>query len=338
MLQQATPQRSAVPAQIFFLAAAGVVVISTLIVRSAAFAREPEALAMAVTLDLAVLVPGLYLIAAGRMGWPRLSAIPVALLCFTVARVIVPAPHQPGLAHGELLLLPIELCLIGLLVHKVRRVARGYGVAKTGTDDVVAALDEALSETVRHPRLVQVLVTELSMLYYGLLSWRAPRHRDPDTEHSYHRGCSYGALVGVLLLLVLVEAGVLHLLLISRISWLAWTLSAVSLYSCGFLVADLKAACFRPIEVTGGVLHINVGLRWRISIPLADIERVEQTTLDIEDRNCLLFGVLAGNQNLVLHLARLHTATGCYGISKRCNRIALAVDEPERFVRALDPA
>jgi hypothetical protein len=326
------------PLKIFLLMVTAVLAVSSILVRTTAFASEPELFSVAITLDLAVLLPGAYLIVAGRMGWPRLSVIPVLLLALLLSRLVLPAQHAPRLEHLELIALPLELIVVSALVLKVRRVMARYRVTRAGTADLVEAVENAVADVVGHRRLARALATEVSMLYYGLLGWGRPRSTDAQaTAVSYHRECGYGAIVAVLLFVVLVEVVAVHNFVASWSVVAAWVLSLLSLYGGLFLLADLNAARHRPILILDNTLLVTIGLRWRVSVPISAIQRLERVTTEIEDRDALLDAVLIGGQNVVLHLDRELVALGPYGIERTFNRLALAVDDVDRLGRALGP-
>ena len=144
-------------------------------------------------------------------------------------------------------------------------------------------------------------------------------------------------IAGVFIVLIAIETPVLHYFISLKIPPVAWVVSALGLYGAVFILGDLNACRWRPIRVRAGNLELNTGLRWRCTIPLSEIEDVEATTLDIENKEGLLNAAVIGNQDLVIWLKSKHTATGIYGFEKEFDRVAVTADEPSRLAAALMP-
>ncbi len=322
---------------VFLLFWSTVLAVSFFVIRSSGFATHPDLLSAAVTLDLVILVPLVYLVLARRMGWRLLSAVPILVLMLVAANLLIPRDHQQVLHVVELMLAPLELALLTFLVLKVRSVRKAYRQTGAGADDFLETLEEVLGRTVDAGRPGKMIATEIAMIYYGLFAWRKkPLDRPGVTSFTYHRKCSHGTVMGVFIFLILVEAGALHWYLLPRIPTLAWIIFGLSIYSVVFLLADLNSARLRPIFIDGDDLVVRVAMRWRARIPLAWIERAETTTHDIEDKDGLVNGFLVPNQNVVLHVDRPVTAHGLYGMKKEFRRLSLAMDDLPAFITALD--
>ena len=329
-------RRMALPG--YLLLATGVVAISLLIVRSASFALAPDLLGWAVSADVAMLLPAIYLLLAGRVGWPRLSAVPVFVLGLLVSRALLPAGHTGLAGRLGFVAAPLELFVLVYLVRETRRVAREYRAVAAGPGRFVEALEIALRRLRVPPRLAQILLTESSVIHYGLLGWTRRRSAPGDgTGFSYHLKCGYGAVVGVFVFLILLETSLVHLLLAPRLAVAAWTLNLLGLYGAVFLLADFNAARLRPVRIADDRLEIRVGLRWRGAIRLRDIEAVELPIAAASARKKDDFkAVLLGDPNLGIRLRRDATATGLYGLSRTFRRVLLAVDDPRGLARAIE--
>ena len=67
-----------------------VLTVSFFIVRSTAFADNTDLLSLAVTLDLVLLVPGVYFLLVVSLGWRKLTVIPVFVLSLVSAHLLLP--------------------------------------------------------------------------------------------------------------------------------------------------------------------------------------------------------------------------------------------------------
>jgi hypothetical protein len=320
----------------FLLFCMTVMAVSFGVIRSSHFVVHAELLSLAVTLDMVILVPVVYLVLARRMGWRLLSVVPVLVLSLIAANLLIPDQHQRWLHGIELMLAPVELCLIVFLVLKVRTIRKAMRANGATADDFVEVLEQVLEESTGTERPAKIIATEVSLIYYGLVGWWKKVVDIPGrTAFTYHRSGDHRTILGVFIFLVLVEAAALHMFLLPRFAALAWVLLALSLYTVVFLLAELNAARLRPIFLDGDDLVVRAGLRWRTRIPLDSIREVETSTHDIEDKDGLLVAVLAGNQNVILHLSWPAAANGLYGMEKRFQRLSIAVDDVQAFVSAL---
>jgi membrane protein YdbS with pleckstrin-like domain len=315
-----------------------VLTVSFFIVRSAGFAQNTDLLSLAVTLDVVLLIPGVYLPLAISLGWRKLTVIPVFVLSLVSARLLLPEDGESYLKVVELALAPVELFVLVFMAVKVRQIRKAYRSAKTHEREFQETVEGVLGKIIDHPRVVAILASELSILHYGLFAWRnRPRNATTDEVFTYDRETGLGLIVGIFLVLIAIETPVLHYFISMKFPVLAWIVTALGLYGMVFILADFNACRWRPIRVKAGNLQINTGLRWRFSIPLSEIESVESTTFDIEDKDGLLNAVVIGNQNLIIHLENPRTAVGIYGFTKEFDRVAVTVDEPNRFATALSP-
>ena len=99
---------------------------------------------------------------------------------------------------------------------------------------------------------------------------------------------------------------------------------------------QLRLVLDKPSEQKGTATWIRGRRRTPlVRIPLDSIQKVETTTHDIDDKDGLLSAVLAGNQNVILHLRGPATASGLYGTQKRFQRLSLTVDDVQSFVEAV---
>lgn len=315
-----------------------VLTVSFFIVRSSAFAQNTDLLSLAITLDIVLLIPGTYLLLAYAVSWRKITVIPVFVLSLVSAHLLLPEQGESYLKIAELGLVPVELFVLVFVTIKVRQVRRGYREARGPEAEFQQTLEAVLASVFDHPRFVRILATELSIIHYGLFAWRKrPLYTTNDDIFTYDQKSGLGLIVGVFVVLIAIETPVLHYFISLKFPPLAWVVTALGLYGVVFILGDFNACRWRPIRVRGGNFELNTGLRWRCSIPLSEIDGVEATTLDIEDKEGLLNAAVIGNQNLMMTLRSTHTATGIYGFEKEFRRLAITVDEPAKLMAALTP-
>jgi hypothetical protein len=151
----------------------------------------------------------------------------------------------------------------------------------------------------------------------------------------YHRQLS--PMLWVLVAIGLGEMGVVHLFLWHWSRPLALGLGTLSAAALVFLVALILSFRRRPIEIGPASLRIRAGLLVETEVPLAEIAFAQNgyAPADYMPGSLLKASLLAHPNALVL-LRRDIDLAGPFGRTRRVHAVALAVDEPARFLTALN--
>lgn len=304
---------------------------------------HPDLLALGITLDLVVVVPGLvYLLLVRGRGWSPLVVIPAFLVSLVAAGRVLPADRQQFLQVFQWLAVPLELVVIGLVVVKARQVARRmrpHGMRTSGPADpgtLFERMRDAAREVLGANFASDALAFEIAVGTCAFAGWRARPVSSPQT-FTYHRRAAYGAIMGALLLVLAAETVGLHLLLQRWSPAAAWVLTGLSIYSAFWLLGLYQAVRLRPIRIEEDRLLIRIGLKWRVEVPFEDVAAIEilRGGTVLPKRKDLLRAVVLGDARYLVTLKRPATAEGPYGIRRRVEQIAFTVDEPQRFEAAL---
>jgi hypothetical protein len=179
--------------------------------------------------------------------------------------------------------------------------------------------------------LAAVLASELAVFYYAFAAWRRSPHVPAGARgFSIHEQGGVAALFGVLAGVSVMEAALVHLIVMRWSAAGAWILTALSVYGAIWLIAMARAFVLRPVLVEGGELVVRGGMMWTVHVPLRAIADIESG-----GAKCELRVPPASQPNVVLRLSEAVKARGVYGMTRQVSSIALAVDDPDGFVRAL---
>ena len=127
--------------------------------------------AVALTADLAVVVPGLFYFLVARLRrWPWISVVLVALLSLAAAGAIVLRDHQGFLASLRLLAVPVELAALAWIAARAAAGVRCFRRERkeASTFDALRAIRSAARSVVGQRFAAEILAFELAVLYYGL--------------------------------------------------------------------------------------------------------------------------------------------------------------------------
>jgi hypothetical protein len=314
----------------FAVLAAGVYAADLFLVRPAIpHVSRPGLLVSAILIDLLVVVPAAYwwLCLRGRQSAARV--VPVLMLSVAGAAAVLPVSWR-GVGPALLLLaLPAELGVVAMVVLRARKALRGAGA---GDADAAERIRGAMLDVLPHRGAAEAIAYEVVLLYYAVMGWRA-RPEPGENTFSYHRKSGYGGIVFALVVATLVESIAVHVLVAPHGRRGAWLLTAASIYGIAWMLGDYQGVRLRPIVVADDALHLRTGLRWTASVPWDAVAALVpcRGTVPPKGTPGWLRMTAMGAPNLVLELARPVEARGPYGITRRADRISLALDDVARF-------
>ena len=248
------------------------------------------------------------------------------------------APAVSRSAFGLLGLLAL-LAEIGLVTYVVVAARRAVARLPEGESDAVTRFRLAARQVLRSRVLGDVLTTEVMLLYCAL---RGPqRQAVVSGAFSVHRTSTYASILAGIGMALVMETVAVHFLVRIRSTALAWTLTALSVYTLLWLIGDYRALVSRPIRVTATQLRFRYGLRWEVDIPrdaIGAMELLSPALAPTPKQEGRLVASLPGGANLRLTLKEPREALGLYGRRKRITELRFRVDEPEKLRAALESA
>ena len=306
----------------------------TLVSRLASLDR-PDLIAGALTVDLTLLVPLLYYLLLVRWrGWPLPTVLPVFLASVALAHGLIPDSRHHVLDLMDFGIAAAEIALVGILVHKVIALRRAYRERTSTGLDVYSGLREG-ARPLLGPVAGTALAYEVAVFYYLLFGWRRAGEPGPSS-FTCHRKIAYGAVVIAVMMAGTVELVAVHLLVSLWSPLVAWILTGISAYALLWVIGDSHAIRLRPIELSASTLHIRLGLRWTMDVPLDSIVKVGTIDRALPRRTpAYLKAVLLGAPNTRIELSAPAEALGPYGLTRRVTTIDLQLDEPAGLRAAL---
>ena len=296
-----------------------------------------EHMSLALTLDLLVTVPLAYWIVISRTSIPQTTVVPVVFLCVVIGTWLMPVEHQFYLSFFKNWGLPvIELSVVTFLIIKVRSTIQSYKEQARENADFFSTLNTVCLELLPK-KMVVPLVTEISIIYYGLLNWTTLALK--ENEFSYHKRSGTPSVIGAIIFIIIIETFALHIVVEKWSVVLAWVLTGLSIYSGIQMFGYARSLSKRPIRLESERLLIRYGVMSETEIPMDEIEYSEVTrrrvTFNNEIRKLSPLGEFESH-NFIIHCSKEQELSGLFGIRKKYKSLALHIDEPERFKVALD--
>lgn len=317
----------------FLIIAFGITITAFWLISSSHFHENSSVLSIGISVDIALLIPFIYFLLIRKSTIPKTTIIPVFVLSLLLAYQIVPDNYQHTLNYIEYLLIPVELTIIGLLIHYVIKIGRGFDRNKSSLSNFPETLKMVLMKAGLKDTFANIVCSEASLFYYTFAGWRKPMSLT-ENEFSYYKSSGYKSVFIVVLFILPAETFALHYWLMSYNTALAWSLTGISIYSVFFILGDRNSIRHRPIEINESTIKINTGLRWSFELPYTLIEKIElregdQTSEKFANLSTFGFG------NVMILLKEKTKIYGIYGIKKKTEMIALSVDDKPRFIRLL---
>ena len=284
-----------------------------------------DSFTLAITIDLLLTVPLVYLFLIHQTEIPKTTAVPVMIIGLLIGSYFLPKESQTYLALFKTWGLPInELSVLSYVVLKVRSAIGKYKHLKGVKPDFFSALKSTCREILPKAAVMPV-VTEVSVIYYGFLNWRTRTLE--KNEFTYHKESGTPALLGAFIFIIVIETFVLHLLLAKWSVIAAWILSGLSIYTALQVLGFARSLTKRPISIDVDSLSLRYG-----------ILNVELISTPIENPSFIKLSPLGEmeSHNTIIRLNQEHVLTGLYGAKKRFKILGLHVDEPVRFKEQLD--
>lgn len=148
-----------------------------------------------------------------------------------------------------------------------------------------------------------------------------------------HRRRGAVVVLGALAALVAIETFALHLIVHAHAPALAWALTATSIATIAWMIADAIAIARGGVEVAPGGLDVRVGQRARVRIAWRAIARVERHEGRLARAPGLIRAGVLGT-DVIVHLRAPIVVRGPLGVRRRGDRLALAIDDVDGFVGA----
>lgn len=300
--------------------------------------------------DLLFVIPLLTYLFIIRKRYPLKYMGIVILVCYLVAYFIIPTQHLQSfniipyiILTFEALFLFIELYIVCRVLVKLPNIIRSFRNETTPPFFYPRAAS-AFSKHLSINRMIEILLSEITMFYYALFSWRKKPPIQEGKYFSYHKNTSVIAFYIMLIHATVLETIGLHVLLHQWSVVLAWVLLAINIYGVLFFIGEIHAIRLSPFMIHKNVLHLQVGLMKSTKIPLDTIEQFrnydgkeklsklkQKQTLDatVKDINVEepSFEIVL-REDIEVHLM--------YGLKKTVNCVLLTIDDVQRFKQALN--
>ncbi|MGV8083620.1 MAG: hypothetical protein AB2L09_08340 [Coriobacteriia bacterium] len=298
-------------------------------------AANSDIVAAAVAFDLVVSAPViLYILVVRRFRRSAALVLPIVILGTVMSAWILPAKHYQLIGFVGIAAASAELGLTGWIIWKgVRAVRASRGV---DSEEPLERFHRLVYALIRNDRFSSLIASELAALYYAFGSWKTEAHVKPGSVvFSYHRRSAYGAIVGGLGVVMVIEGVGWHILASRWSVSLAWVGTFLTVYAFLWLLGDYRATVLRPVLVEAQGIFVRCGLRFSLFVPFSSLEGVSASKPDFGKQSVSL-ATVGSEPSCWIILREPMSASGFYGVSRTVRAIGVELDDRQGFVDMVD--
>lgn len=265
------------------------------------------------------------------------AAFGAVLIRFVIPKTML-APFAMLTLGGiviEAAILLVELLLVVTVVWYLPKIIADV---KNSALPVVFSFANAVQQRVKKRMIIQVLCSELLIMYYALASWKTPIREGM----TMHQKTSFVALQIMTIHAIVIETIGIHYWLHGYAPILSMILLVLNIYSIFFFLGDLQAVRLNPIYTTERSIYISLGLMKRAKIDFDNIEMVieDQTILQSKlTKNTAQFIVRDFEKvypDIILKMKTPQSVTMVMGSEKSFDYVAIKCDDPGRLKKLIE--
>ncbi|MEE9382692.1 MAG: hypothetical protein V3V08_04685, partial [Nannocystaceae bacterium] len=258
-------------------------------------------------------------------GVPRSARFAILTATFAGTYLLRGSPWQP-------VVLSVRVAVAAMLLHALWNGIRASRGGRQPDETARDLLERLVSRMLGTGRLARIVADELALVFYGTVGWVVRVHTRSDNRD---RDVRLARITSIVMLgLVFAEGAALHFAFRSYPTVVAISI-VLHIYFLIWVAADTVAMTREVTTVGIDHLRIRIGVRYRLTVALAEIVNVERTgrTSVSEDtvKACLF-----GDPNVLVHFASPVTVDMLYGRQKRGSIVALALVNADGFVAELE--
>ncbi|MCA1032022.1 hypothetical protein LCL95_13385 [Bacillus timonensis] len=307
-------------------------------------------LAMVTVIDLTVFLPFFFYLFIVRNRYSPISVLPVIFSGFWLAYFIVPHEHfayfthiKYGIYGLEALFVAAEILIFILILKKAKTLHKTYTSYKKTEPYFPIRIRKAIIDTFGPTKVARLWVTDLSIFYYGLFTWRKKWTPLPNVKSfSYHKNTGYFGVFIMLVHAMLIEVVAVHVLVAQWNTLAAWLVTALDIYLLFCIIADYHAIRLSPVHIDEKKMTIQIGIRNSLQVELANIESIEPvTTFDKKKKydKTTFFVTLPEfideTPQFLISLKNAETAYLPFGIKREITSLYVTVDDKQAFLESV---
>ncbi|MGE7921475.1 beta-carotene 15,15'-monooxygenase [Viridibacillus sp. NPDC093762] len=294
--------------------------------------EETQSIVLGSMLDLIILLP-LFIMLYHNKFTVKSAIILSALGCILI-RFLIPSSLLEPYETITWIGIVVEGCIIllelFLIITFIRYMPKILNEVKRSNLPVVFSFSQAVEHYVRNNPIIQMICSELLMLYYAFSSWK----NTAPIGITMYKKSSFIAFQIMMIHAIIVETLGVHYWLHEKAPILSIILLVLNIYSVIFFLADLQALRLNPIHFTNESFYLSLGLMKRAKIDYSNVECMIEDSTILErklSKDTIDFVIRDFEKvypDLILKMKTPQKVTLFMGIEKEYNYVAIKTDAP----------
>ncbi|MEI5905897.1 hypothetical protein WAK64_02300 [Bacillus spongiae] len=266
----------------------------------------------------------------------------VVVAGFTGAWFIMPNDFlYPGKSVGIVLFVYTTI----ILMIKIMSVSKSFRRNVTDIPTFQQRLEYALSTQFTIKRVIDVITSELAMIYYCFFSWRKKPLANLGSVQvfTFHKKTSAIALYIMLIHALILESVGFHFVLLSWSPTLATIVLVLNLYTLLFFIAELQAIRLCPFIMMDQHLHLQVGLMRQLTVPFDKVSNIKyyqgpeklSKSIQKESFDGVVADLMKEKPTFEINFEMPVEAKMMYGMKRKVRKAYVRPDNPKQFYDAL---
>lgn len=314
------------------------------------FGPVPQGAVLGSLLDIMVVIPLITYFLIIRKKYSLKYMGIVILAAYGTSYFIIPNHHFTQFSYlsyliiaSEAVLILVELYILFKVLTKLPSLIKEYRQLSQKDSLFLFNVKNALGKHLPGNRLAMILLTELSMLYYSMFTWKKKVSIKEGQQFTYHKKTSVNAVYIMLIHATILESIGLHYFLHQWNEIIAYLLLILNIYAVLYFLAEIHATRLTPYVLTKQHLLLQTGLSKSMLLPLNQIEKFsyysgpekfsKKELKDIYDARVMDF--IQEKPIFEITLTEPHEVHLMYGLKRKVNRVILNTDDPLSFFQEL---
>jgi membrane protein YdbS with pleckstrin-like domain len=329
-----------------------IVCSNTLIYHTDILKPFPKDVVLGSMIDFIIVIPILtyFFIMRGRFSLKYILV--VAILGYGAATFIIPMELRQSYSFIKYILFAcegafilLEVYLVFTLARKLPLVLKSFRKNRMGAPLFQYRMEAAVTQHFKKSRMLDILITDLTMYYYSFCSWRRrPVEQLEDISlFTFHKNSSAIAFNIMLIHAIVLESVGFHFLIHSWNATLSIVLLVLNILTVFFIIAEIQVIRFCPYVITDQHLYMQVGIMKRLRVPLVEIKQIQHyqgpDKLSKEEQREVFDAVLTDFMKekpiYEIEFTRPQEMKLMYGFKRKVTKAHLRPDEPQKFYEIL---
>lgn len=300
-------------------------------------------------LDFLIVIPLITYFFIIRKRYSLKYLLLVMLAGYGTALLIIPQGYLASysfvkyiLFAGEGTLFLVELYIVFKLITKMPAIMKSYRSNTVEISTFSYRLEQAFTRHLKPSRFLEMITSELTMLFYSFFSWRKKPLQGVHVFTSHKKTSAIALYVMLIHALVLESIG-FHFLLHSWNEIVAIIALVLNVYTLLIFLAEIQAIRLSPFIITNQHLYLQVGIMKQLMIPLKEIKSIHYyqgpEKLSKEEEKTVFDACMPDfmreKPTIEIELSTPQEAKMMYGFKKIVTKVHLRPDEPQMFFEAL---